>query len=561
MKKRIMILAILAIITMGLAIQVSAQITYTDGSSSRGNLASNTNTSTAGIFKNDVDNFMNYHDYSKVLTGDSNWFSFVSGKGNMGGALDLGYASNFGGIYLGAWLRGNFFRSPNSTYETKIITPNYDPALEVLNSRTDTTSYDEAWYETANNIEFLIGIEGMGIKVGFFESTASNKNDGATGVGRAVSVTDYLDGRKDYINAIDQYSVSRSYLKPYLGWGGTFAVGDMTLYPYVDLGFVMYGDKRIDKYRDYTETNGVKSDESKYVGAGYNNGYMLPQGTIGAKIDLPKNGSTKTTLELSYGINLYMYSNDYSDTGLSGSVDGTVRWDDGYVNSENKYYDRTVTTTDLTLYINEITSMSHTVTPSYKITGEPGENFKLGFKASVPVTFGSSTSNQYNKQIIKTAVKYDWDYPGLVRDEEIINYTDNTETSTFGLRLNLNLGASYQLIPDRFGINVGIAAVPVQFSQTAVKTIPNSVSSITTVKETQDDGSVTTNTKTVVLDTSESDSVEVTEAWSQYTATLYGGFTFMFNSNAALDMGASVGGANSFNLDVTTVNVIFTFKY
>jgi hypothetical protein len=559
MKRRIMILAIVAIITMGLAMQVSAQTVYTDAD--RGNLASNTNTSTAGIFKNDVDNFINYHDYAKVLTGESNWFSFVSGKTAMGGALDLGYATNLGGIYLGTWFRGNLYNSTAGVYETKTVTPTYNDALELLTQRTDDTYYDDAWHQTANNIEFLIGVSGMGIKVGFFESTASNKNDGNPI--RIVSVYDYQDGRKGYTNAIDEYSVSESYLKPYIGWGASFPVGDMTLYPYVDLGFGMYGDKMIDKYRDYDEVNGVKQDEVTYVGAGWNNGYMLPQGTIGAKIDLPKNGTKKTTLELSYNLNLYLYSNNYDDTGLSGSADGTVSWSDGYVNRETKPSSgvSTLTQTDMSFFINEITKMQHTITPSYKITGEPGDDFKLGFKASIPVTIRSETSNPYTKQIVKDVTKYDWDMPGIVQDYEKITYYPNTETSYLNVRLALNFGASYQLIPDRFAINAGIAAVPVNYSRTVERTIPNSIGSVETYKETQDDGSVIDNNKTVTLNTASPDSVTIDTEWAQYTATLRGGFTFMFNSNAALDMGASVGGANSFNLDVTTVNVIFTFKY
>jgi len=399
----------------------------------------------------------------------------------------------------------------------------------------------------------------MGSKVGFFESTASNKNDGNPT--RTVTVVDTLDGIKTYTNAIDEYSNTESLLRPYVGWGGVFSVAGMTLSPYADIAFGIYDREVIDKYSSYTEVNGVKQNIQKQIGAGQNSGYLNPYGKIGAWVDFAKKETVQTRLGLSYALDLRLYGNDAE--GL-GSVDGTVSWAAGYVNRETKYSNRTLTESNLTYTINEQSLIAHTITPTYKITGEPGENFKVGFSANLPVTIQSNSSKNYTRTKVKTVTKYDWDLPGLVREEDTINYTanGNSETSYLQVNLNLNLGASYQLIPDRFGLNAGISAYPVRYLQTVVRRIPGSVASVATVKETQDDGSVTLNSKTVTLKT-EADQVTENSTWQQYTATLRGGFTFNFNSNAALDLAASNGSftADSFNLDLTTVNVIFTFKY
>jgi len=96
MKKSFLITAVCAVILMGLAIPLGAQTAYTDV----GSLESNTSAATAGLFTNSVDDFMNVHDYTGVLTEGAKWFGFITGKNIAGGMLDAGYARNFGGIYL-----------------------------------------------------------------------------------------------------------------------------------------------------------------------------------------------------------------------------------------------------------------------------------------------------------------------------------------------------------------------------------------------------------------------------------------------------------------------------
>jgi len=577
MKKRIMITAVCAVIVMGLTMPLAAQTQGNRIEFDLGDLESNTLKATAGLFTNDIDDFMSVHDYDGVLSSENKWFGFLSGKNMAGGVIDVGYARIFGGIYVGAWYRGNVFRTGGSgDYETKTVTPDYDDDLEILNSKTETTSFKDAWNESTNNIEFLIGVKGMGIKVGFFESTSTNKNKGPaewnfedtdgdgiadSWVPRSITVTDYMDGQKEYTNAVDVYTNSQTYLKPYAGWGGSFTVAGMDISPFANIGFGMYGDKLIYKYRNYTEVNGEEQDVQTFISNGHNNGYMEPYGEVGAYLDLPqKRSAAAMSVGISYGFNMRLYKN--SADGL-GSVGGTVNWGSGYIDLETEYIDRTITETNMTYNINEKSYMGHTIVPSYKITGEPAENFKLGFTAEVPIRIISESSNNYDKQIQKEVTKYDWDIPGTVRERERTTYYGKDKTSTLGIDLNLAIGASYQLVPGRFGINAGISASPIRYEHTVVRTIPSSTYSVTTTKETQDDGSVTVNDKTVTLTPNPEDKVEITDIWNQYTAQLGGGFTFNFTPKIALDLAVSGGSYsdNDFNLNLTTLNVIFTFKF
>jgi hypothetical protein len=558
MKKMFTVLAIIALTAL-VSLPVFAQPAIFD---TLGSLESNTSLSTSGLFTNDVDNFINYHDYSAVLTEGTKWFGFITGRTIAGGVLDAGYARNFGNIYLGVWYRGNIFKMSGEGVSST-ISPTWDNNREILLETTETTTYVPNWQESNNQFEFLIGVAGHGIKVGFLESYASDKNDG-TGTS---AIIDYQDGRKDYTGATDSYENSYGYLKPYLGWGTTFSISGMNLMPYVDLGLSIYNEKFVNNYQNYTEVNRVKQNVVSTVGEGNNSGYLEPYGVIGAKLDLAKKDTVQTQLGLSYGIALRFYNNSFDATGLSGSAGGEVSWGTGYVNNATDSYTDITTDTDITFNINERSFIGHEIIPTYTITSELDENFKFGFSASVPVTIVTGSNLGYSEQYQITKVDNKADKS---MNTETTTKTrtyiggSNIEFSALNIALNLNLGASYKLIPDRFTINAGIGAAPASYNRIVIKNKPNHVDSVTTTV-TNDAAGNKTETKSVTPATGDNndDSFIVTDTWDQWTASLFGGFVFNFNSNAALDMGvnAGSGSGNGFNLNQTTVNVIFSIKY
>jgi len=549
-----------------MAMPIMAQTVTTDDT--LGSLSSNTKTSTAAIFNNDVDNFINYHNYSNVLTDGAKWFGFITGRNHaqVNGLLDAGYAISLGSLYLGIWYRGNVVQKDAQT-KTHSINPTWDNNREILLQTVETTAYSgNQWLSSSNQIEFLIGVAGQGIKVGFFESYASDQNTGL--YNRNITITDYQDGRKDFTNAIIAYENKQGYLKPYLGWGSNFAIGEMNLMPYVDLGLTIYNNTLVDNYESYTEINGAKQNVLGTVGAGHNNGYLQPYGAVGIKLDLAKKDTVRTQIELKYNIDMRFYENDYSASGLSGGVSGTAGWGGAnqYIDRVTNYADRTETATNITLTINEQTRINHLITPTYKITGEPLDGFRLGFSANIPITIRSESNSGYTDRYEITKADYAAD---KMRNTEtttktLTHLSANQEVSTFIIGLNLNLGASYKLIPDRFSVNLGIAATPLNYTSAITKRTPTNVDSIATTT-TKDAAGNVTESKTVTPASGDrnNDTVVVNDSWDQWTATLYGGFVFNFNSKAALDFGVSsgIGSTNDFNLNLTTVNLIFMLKF
>jgi len=561
--KKTTIMSVLALIALMATVPLMAQVVYEPGDI--GDLESNTSKATAGLFGNDVDDFMSFHNYSGVLAGGAKRFGFVTGRqiinaqGETAFVGDLGFAAAFGGIYLGVWFRGNIARHTGDDYdvESKTVSIRNETINDVILT-IKTTTYNEKWLESANRLELLAGVAGHGIRVGFFESVAGDLSKGSNA--NPVTETDNRNGAVTVANETVDYKNSQGYLKPYVGWGSGFNILGMNIYPYADLGLTIRTDKLIDNTVSYTNYFGVRNPEYQTGIKGRRNGYIRPSIGIGASLDLP---GSKGSVSLVCSLDLDIYSNDYSDSGVSGKAKGTVEWEGS--NNVIKDYDTatTITVDNVTLEITEQKKFSSAIELGYTITGEPFDNLKLGFSAGIPISFGSESGKEYSKEFTTTVERSDLDRTDAVttRTEET-TFKDGSKTSTFGACLNFSLGASYAIIKDRFTVNAGIKASPAGFSRKKVTHIPDSNKSIKTTTETRYDGSVTKDEKEVTPGTALTDFVQVYDTWNQWSASVHGGFTFYFNPRIALDLGANAGaGSEGFSLGAANLNVIFTFKF
>jgi hypothetical protein len=584
MQKRSKVMLLGVITALILALPLAAQNYDANVLGSAPVFSSNTKTGTATIFANDVDNYINYHKYSTVNFDKG--FGFITGApyrvssdytkdpddptnakyyNPMTGKLSAGYAHNFGSLYLGVLYQGNIFQNTSDKDGDKTITltPTYDNDTRVLTQTEQTTQYRAGWLNSTNQIEFLLGIAGQGIKIGFVESLYSNEHKGSTA--RTETVTDTKAGLVTYQNMADEFIERGGTLKPYLGWGTNIPLGGGNLMPYLDVSMDIFSDTKVDKYSDYVTFNGKKQETKAFIGDGQDKGYLRPVGTVGVKYDLAKKETKQTTLELRYKIDMKLYNNDYEATGLSGDkVKGEVSWDAGKVNQTTKYIDHTETETNLKLAVEEKTDVTHAITPIYKLTGEPAAGFRLGFSAAVPVTFGLLSNDSYTDDYYAIEYKekvgdYSYKYTKQVHSPDA-----NTETTNLKAQLDFNFGASYKLIPDRFTINAGIRATPTAFTHKEVKTLAKSVDSVTTEKSV-DNGNVVQDEVTVAKGTGGPDILVITNTWDGFNGMLVGGFMFNFTPAAALDMGLAINankiGENNFTADLAEVSVIFSIKF
>ena len=561
-KVKVMLLGVIT--ALALVLPLAAQ----DVSQNIGGLSSNTNTATATLFKADADNFITVDRYSRVSFDKG--FAFVSGGVyNAGttpkGKLNVGYATTLGSLYLGAWYQGNIVEvtKPDSQTEKTTVTSNYDNERNILTDTETKTEYGTSWVNSANQFQLLIGVANQGIKVGFYESLAQNKQAGnAT---RPTTVIDYKDGHKDYFNAVDEYKQDKGYLRPYLGWGTDIAVSDsLKLRPYVDFGVEIYKEELLDKYSNYTKINGKKQDTDTTFGAGHSKGYVAPQATVGAKIDIPTDSGANTTTILEYAVDVRLYKNSAEATGFSDdAIKGTVTWDkDAKVKQVTKAFDGSTTITDIKLNYDEQKYAKHTITPQWMVTGSPASGFNLGFKTTAPVAITANSSKQYSEQhsLSNFTSKYESKDTNKSSTEITRTNGEQSTTTATNFKWNLMVGTQYKLIPDRFTINAGITATPIDLTHTVKRTAGNNVKSVTTTTEKDGDGNVLDNGKTVTPNNAIADSVAVTDTWAGFAGGVSGGFTFNFTPKAALDLAVQSQGQN-FRLNVTDVHVLLSLKY
>jgi hypothetical protein len=551
MEIKIKVLVLAAIIVIGLAVPLSAQ-------------TSNQNQATAGVFGADVDNFMDVNYYGDV--NFNKWFGYLGG--NTSGIFNLGYATKFGGIYLGTYYTGNLFTT--GTNETTRLETEWDPDLQQLLTREDLKTYTRTTTTTNNNIEALIGLTGlnMGIKVGFDENiTTYNTPYNVTRDGTST-VTQNADGSITYTgNDSLSYEESSGDLIPYLEWGMNLKVGSYTLAPRVGVAVNFYEDKLIDKYYGTarTEYQGIISGQERIDRRGYNGGYTALGILVGA--DFYLNDSMNVGLDYIFGTNIYDQS--FGDAGRSGSVKGSISWDNANnYTTIDKYIDRTEKYDTVQIDVNEISYTQHLITPALRKEWKGnalGENLKLGVLVQLPVTITNKSTSNYTDRWETTETAY-IDANNYDQNTTIItnNHTAGnlTETSSLNIAPKVGVGVSYDLIPKKFTVNAGINVNIPSFTSTSVVTSRNGIDSSYTKTETGYGSGkhITNESSTVTLPTYIVDSVQTTTSWSGLSGSIAGGFLLTFNENFSLDMLLDAYNTG-FNIGIYEWKILFSIKF
>jgi hypothetical protein len=540
MSKSFKVAALAAVTAMFLAAPVFAQ--------------SPTSLATAGVFSGEGDDAMDVHWYSGVEFDKGIVFA-----GNDGTLPSLGYATRFGDLYFGAWYSGNII-SENSS-ETQSVNTYFDLVRQLSTGKTTTTTYASQSVNSNNGISFLIGVAGMGIKLGFAEDLTTWKNPDLT---VTVQENDSDGKSKTYTNEIAEFSQIEGSLIPSIVWGMSIDAGSIVIRPKVSAAFDIHQDSRILNTKGtYNTYNGalVGDDVTNYTG--HQRNYFAPIIGVGVGFELES-----FTIGIDYGFSTKVYNNSYDVLGRKGDVAGTVNWTGGSVTID-KSQSLTTTTTEGTVAINELTYFNHEITPSFYTEKEVADGLTLGFSVSVPIGIELQTDeSSWNYQnIVKQEYAFD-----TFRNNTYVRETFNlakevTSTSAFSLEASFSIGAKYDVVPDRFTVKAGAGFTPVSFTSTAT-TYSNGSAYAQGEKVTQYDanGKVVNETFAVsrwdgsntTIDNKDTsaDSVKVETEWNGFSAWAGGGFTFSFTNSLSVDaafFGDSSGGGG--------VQVLFGLKY
>ena len=536
---------------------------------------SNTKRATASIFATDMDDYMDYHGWSGINL--NKWFGFVAmdqaAVSNvttpLGGSAvsinkaSLGYARKFGGIYLGAWYSGNIVQvTGDSDFEEKTVEATYDPATQKMLTKTTTTEWEESYRNATNQIEFLVGIAGQGIKLGYFHSATTDRRPQE---GPFTVLETFNDSTVNYKGESAAFSRSAGHYVPYLGWGSVLKAGDLAIKPYLTFALDIYSHKETANGSDeYTTYQGIVQGDKVNTITGANNGYVKPTFSLGSDFDLPPKGDLSMTAGLGYDFGIWAYNNKYDDSGFAGNTKGTVSWNGS--NTVTRSSLNTVTDTNSTLTINDITRSSHLITPTFKVSTTIEDNLKLGAKVWLPFNIAVSKEDRYSDkhQTVSTV------HANPAQSQQNTTVTTDTHTASgltestlFSFAPRIGVGASYSLIPSRLTINAGFTASPIAFEREVKKTSPNGEDTVKT--RTVDGNGVTISNTVTATQSAVNDSVAYTDTWTSFEGLISAGFALSLGSQIVMDFeaGVPVGttSKDSFSFDLARLNVLFTLQF
>jgi len=516
---------------------------------------SNTAQATYGNFKTDVDNFLSVHDYTKVDM--EKWFGYAGYDSSM---LSLGYARNIGDLYLGTYYNGNMFYSSNPTDITEVETTNYVTTGVIIGNEVVTSdwNYNPKLF-TNNRFDVLIGVAGMGIRVGFYEDletatgrfTADNSfnfNDTAD-----VITVDSTTNTRSVVEYTDGVKTSGS-IRPSIQWGMSLPMDAMTLKPFAYVELNLYQDSAASTMKDYTEVWGTKESGAMETTAGMDNGNIKPTVYLGAAVDFAKKDTTQSSAQLVYGFSTGIYSNS------NNSVAGTAEWIKTSTDTYDVIFEQNVSNENVSTV--EKSDMNHILFSRYSFTKDLSDRISVGMIANAEISVSSNLEKSNNKVTnVKSYNKYTQN-PADDYVETTVTTTpgDTVETSSFGFSPYLQGGLAFDLVPGVFVLNAGINVDLPAYTNETIKTTRSDFyeSKTTTVDGT---GVVTSDTvingSSVDLTDPRVESQSSRNDWNAMSASISAGFTLNLDKNMAFD---ALMSTSNFSVDATNFSLIFTVK-
>lgn len=547
---------------------------------------SNTKTATAGQYSNDIDNYLSVTGFGNVAL--KSWYGYA---GYDNSYFTAGYATKLGPIYLGLYYNGYALANNDNPTETETVatTAIVNGYNEIVGtSKTTSTQWTSNPTDyTQNTGKVLIGVGGMGFKLGFdqsatvredrfepitapnvatvgtwtglFSSGASSQTDSKTVVSDAdgndvsATVTKYKGGRSD-----------NSYMTPSLQWGGlALNLGSMVLKPDVTVttNFVTdaFAAEKITYSQAFGEDNpsyaGVSDLSGTYTDAssGYNRGYLGLGGKLNLSLDLAPKGDAKKNISFAYQYDTNLYSNAYQDqNGKDKAAAGNAAWYEKITYS----YDPTIaeeTVTKLRAYeVAEKAYSKHLITPSYKFSNKLGDKISFAVKAELPTTlqFDTTTTSGKLKQTERVE-SADGDVSNDYVETTTKTYKGNTvEQFQLTLAPVVSSGLQYALTPS-LTLNSGLKVSVPGFYSSTTETTKSGFNTLT-VQQVYGDGTIGTDSYEAALTSTRTESQANAGDWDQLTASVSAGFSWKMGEGITLDTLMSTTG---FTVTASTFSV------
>lgn len=391
---------------------------------------SNTSKSTAGVFGNDTDSFMDVNSWSDVAP--QNFFGTL---GYSDGHLNLGAAKNIGNFYFGTYLDGNLgFDFNNEKTQSELSSEFTKTNAASLNSEnTKSNNFEKenifAGRTSDFDISLLMGIgKNLGIKAGFAYQgdSATLKSEKEESSSNTTTIkTTTINTTTNSTSGSESKNVKKQSITPSIEVGYNVGVGNVFL---KNRGY-FFVDIEQDYEKTYKSTLATQTPEKNDTISTFNFG-------AGTTVVFPEKNNISQ--ELSGLLHFSFYNkNNNSNKEENLSIEG------------NEYYTIDITTTDISI---KDSGTSLNFYPSYKVSYNKIERLKLGAIISCPIRA------KFNSIETKTNIYKEFEqkaYTNYTGFEENENTVEKVYMNELNFIPALNLGLQYQAIPEKLTINVG----------------------------------------------------------------------------------------------------------
>jgi hypothetical protein len=459
-------------------------------------LQSGTSRSTIGTIGSDIDQFFSVTDFGAMKNMESNYgFAGIDENG-----LNIGYARKFKQVFLGLSYGGTlidelFRRITNQDVNNiqKVDSVEIDNAAgtktsteyRILDAQSQTISGRAS---SVNNINIMFGVGIFGLKVGFSDYLEgihdSNSITGIDGLGNKT-ITDIITASYD------------SNIKPSIEMGLNFKIGQVAVKPSIRAGVdIRQYSTSITSKESTINPITTLPDQILYTSEEILRDYMEPFAGVSLGFDFSRSSSTVAVLMFEYDGYYRLYSNN-DLTGIVKTISSSV------IGGGPPAFSSIITTTS------DIFDFRNRAAPVFIFNSNLSDQFTLGVKANVEF--------EYNMLNVSEVI-----------NDSAVSFTQDKNGVLFSVTPEIDIGASFSLIPDHFAVHAGLGLELFSYSENTTIILSSGVD------------------KTV---TDQSLSMPVTK--------MAAGLTFNFTKTTALDILAVSSGLG---IDTTKFTLLLSMK-
>jgi hypothetical protein len=534
-------------------------------------------------FRTDADFMMDVNNYNFTLFKKSLAYigyehgstSYIMGStGPKTNSLSAAYARRLGKLYVSAYYSGNLLSFNNT--KTELDMSNFDSSGRIgsttgmiyAGDESMTLSGDEI--SARNGLEFLVGILGMGLKLGFKENlTIQGKPIAAevlskntiTGItipaGTPIYGGTVVDGDAETTRSFKDDPSIRGEILPSAAFGMLLPMGKALVKPFVkaDLIFSLDHASTDTAMRTIVTLPSIPilpplnpiNAASEISSAGHREDYLFPVFAGGIMVDFIRGNPVMQGFKVEYITGSKIFSNDYDVMGQRGTVNGFVQWKATETKTTaNEYPPVTTTKTDISITEYELSHTQHQIVPTYWYMNNITDNASIGFNLVAPVMYSVGKSTVSGTHTVTTTTAKFGSSPSTTTDLDEKTGPESTEIMVLNIHPVVYMGGTYKVLPNKLHLYGGLGVDLPSFTYS--KTEKTGVEQKETIPDLNDPDK----SKEITV---KGDTETTAVLWLPAVVHAGVGGAFYFNEAASLETGIKVssdGGAE--------VNLLFAIQ-